>query len=129
MKKKIQSQVLKEVLEEETIIFNKKSTERLTKELMKKAISRTIELMEEQNNHAHIKPNCKLCFSMWRNGKENAEADFRKLIVLEKIIVRRMCLGLAHPLEKNQKKFTKWLQNTVNFHLDQLHAKINGGEK
>jgi hypothetical protein len=76
MNEKIQSQVLKEV----DFSWTASSDIKGLKEDFKKAISRTIELMEEQEGHCHIKPNCKLCFAMWRNGKEDAEAEFRKMI-------------------------------------------------
>ncbi len=50
--------------------------------------------------------------------------DVLKKIIEEKQIVKKVCLGLVHPPEKNQKAFTKWLQHTVNFHLNQLKLKI-----
>ena len=34
--------------------------------------------------HSHIKPNCKLCFTMWRNGKEDGE-EYERARILEMI--------------------------------------------
>ena len=31
-----------------------------------------------EDNHKHIKPDCKLCLSMWRNGRENLEEGIKK---------------------------------------------------
>ena len=47
-----------------------------------------------------------------------------KLIDGEKKIVKLVCLGLAHPSETNQEEFTKYLQNTVNFHINQIKQKL-----
>lgn len=52
--------------------------------------------------------------------------DVLKKIDEEKQIVKKICQGLAHPSQDNQKEFTKWLQDTVNFHLNQLKQKIEG---
>lgn len=49
--------------------------------------------------------------------------EFTKLIDEEKEIVKKVCLGLAHPSQENQKDFTEWLQNTVIFHLENLKQK------
>ncbi len=46
------------------------------------------------------------------------------LIDEEQEIVKQVCLGLAHPSEENQPEFTGWLQDTVNFHLNQLKQKL-----
>ena len=60
--------------------------ERHNKDL-EKAISRTIELMEEENNHLHSTLHCKLCKSMWKSGLSDKKADFRKMI--EEIVDRK----------------------------------------
>jgi len=39
-------------------------------------------------------------------------------------IVRRVCLGLVHPKDQNQEEFTKWLQDTVIFHINNLRARL-----
>ena len=61
MKNKIQEQVLKEEQK-----WLKECPNEIAPHLfcMNKAISRTIELMEEQNNHLHSTLHCKLCKSM-----------------------------------------------------------------
>ena len=49
-----------------------------------------------------------------------------KLMKDEKEIVKKVCLGLVHPPQENQEEFTKWLQDTVNFHINQINKKIQG---
>jgi len=56
-------------------------------------------------------------------------SDVIKKINEEEKIVRSVCLGLVHPDQKEQDKFTEWLQNTVIFHLENLKRKIKQGEK
>ena len=53
--------------------------------------------------------------------------EIQKRINEEKTLVRSVCLGLVHPDQKDQEKFTEWLQNTVIFHLDNLKRKIEKG--
>ena len=67
MKNKIQEQVLKEV--KKYIPFENAPMEYSQKNV-EKAISRTIELMEKQNNHLHSTLHCKLCKSMSLSGVE-----------------------------------------------------------
>jgi hypothetical protein len=55
------------------------------------------------------------------------EKEILKKIREEKTLVRAVCLGLVHPDQTDQKKFTEWLQNTVIFHLDNLKRKIKHG--
>lgn len=98
-------------------------------ESVKKAISRTIELMEEKVKALEVDNILwKTRYTQAERLYSNQKADFQKMIELEKIIVRRICLGLSHPSETNQKEFTEWLQGTVNFHLEQLLAKLNKKE-
>lgn len=51
-------------------------------------------------------------------------AEVGKVIGDEKKIVKSVCLGLVHPSQENQKEFTKWLQDTVNFHINQIEQKL-----
>jgi len=66
-------------------------------------------------------------------GMEQAEKlkaeEIEKLINDEKKIVETICLGMTHPPQENQEKFTKWLQRTVIFHLDQIREKAKHGVK
>ena len=89
MNKKIQSQVLKEINAESRRELKKWINEggRIDEYVLekygshvKKAISRTIELMEEQNNHLHSTLHCKLCKSMSVSRIDEQKADFRKMI-------------------------------------------------
>ena len=41
----------------------------------------------------------------------------------EKKIVRMVCLGSVHPDQNNQEEFTKWLQDVVIFHLNNLERR------
>jgi len=47
-----------------------------------------------------------------------------EMIDKEKDIVKVCCLGLVHPDQTNQEEFTKWLQDTVIFHLEDLKKKV-----
>ena len=47
-----------------------------------------------------------------------------EMIDKEKDIVKVCCLGLVHPDQTNQEEFTKWLQDTVIFHLEDLRKKV-----
>ncbi len=51
-------------------------------------------------------------------------AEVGKVIGEEKKLVNEMCLGLVHPSQDNQEEFTKWLQDTVNFHINQVKQKL-----
>lgn len=55
------------------------------------------------------------------------EQDFIELLEEEQEIVKHVCLGLVHPPEKKQEEFTRWLQRTVNFHIEQIKQKIYNG--
>lgn len=56
------------------------------------------------------------------------KADEKKNIIEkienEKELVKTICIGLVHPDQANQKEFTKWLQNTVIFHLENLKKNL-----
>jgi len=47
-----------------------------------------------------------------------------EMIDKEKDIVKVCCLGLVHPDQTNQEEFTKWLQDTVIFHLEDLKRRV-----
>lgn len=52
-----------------------------------------------------------------------------KEIEVEKEIVRRSCIGLVHPDPSNQQEFTRWLQDIVIFHLNNLEKRLMQGNE
>jgi hypothetical protein len=57
-------------------------------------------------------------------GALSERNKFVKEIENEKHIVKLMCVGLMHPDQRQQEDFTRWLQNTVIFHLNNLKRRI-----
>ncbi len=130
MNKKIHEKILKEVKPREYLVEYEdhgKPFQVYEKLFTKQDIERTIELMEEEDTWENSK--AKWFLDGTKEGEKQKEAEFRKMIDEEKKIVQKVCLGLAHPSQDNQKEFTKWLQDTVNFHLSQLLAKLNDSKK
>lgn len=51
-------------------------------------------------------------------------ADIIEEIENEKKIVEVACQGMVHPDQADQKKFSRWLKDTVIFHLDNLSHRL-----
>lgn len=66
---------------------------------------------------------CYLCECI-KKSRDLTLTEVEKVIGEEKKIVKLVCLGLVHPSEANQEEFTKWLQGTVNFHINQIEQKL-----
>jgi len=61
-------------------------------------------------------------------GPKSMESIIKEIEV-EKEIVRRTCIGLVHPDPSNQQEFTRWLQDTVIFHLNNLEKQLMQGNE
>lgn len=86
------------------------------------ATSKTVDLTLAEVEKTHVTNEF-----MIKKLKEQKQVDMLevgKVIDEEKEIVKKICLGLAHPSQENQEEFSKWLQDTVNFHLTQLKTKF-----
>jgi len=57
-------------------------------------------------------------------GRLDERERIKKLIDDEKLLVNKVCLGLVHPPQEEHKEFTKWLQDSVIFHINQIKHKI-----
>jgi hypothetical protein len=61
-----------------------------------------------------------------KNIKLKTDLALASVLAEEKEFVRTFCIGLVHPDQSKQKEFTKWLQDTVMFHLDDFKKKLRG---
>ncbi len=86
------------------------------------------DICKEKHDKIHVCIECSDCYLEGIDREIKKGNLLRKEDVDNQIeIVKLVCLGLTHPPENNVREFTKWLQDTVIFHLKQL--KIKSGDK